>query len=55
MSNVLLACVAIFGAYVAPMYLVGHWHMSALAWAAASIAAIIVLKFTWYDYLPKSE
>lgn len=53
--NVLLACLAIFGAYVAPMYLVGHWHMSALAWAAASVAAMIVLKFTWYDHLPKAE
>ena len=53
--NVLLACLAIFGAYVSPMYLVGHWHASALAWAAASIAAMIVLKFTWYDHLPKAE
>lgn len=53
--NVVFACLAIFGAYVAPMYLVGHWHASALAWAAASIAAIIVLKFTWYDHLPKAE
>ena len=32
--NVTLACVAIFGAYVSPMYLVGHWHTSALVWAA---------------------
>jgi Na+/proline symporter len=53
--NVALACVAIFGAYVAPMYLVGHWHGNACAWALASIVAIIILKFTWYDHLPKAE
>ena len=53
--NVVLACLAIFGAYVAPMYLVGHWHWNALAWGTVSIAAMIVLKFTWYDHLPKAE
>lgn len=53
--NVGLACLAIFGAYVAPMYLVGHWHWKALCWAAVSVAAIIILKFTWYEYLPQSE
>lgn len=53
--NVTLACVAIFGAYVSPMYLVGHWHWSALAWATVSGVAMIVLKFTWYDYLPQPE
>jgi Na+/proline symporter len=53
--NVVLACLAIFGAYVAPMYLVGHWHWNALAWAAVSFAAMVVLKFTWYDHLPKAE
>lgn len=54
-ANVVLACLAIFGAYVAPMYLVGHWHTSALAWGLASVAAMAVLKFTWYDHLPKAE
>jgi solute:Na+ symporter, SSS family len=53
--NVVLACLAIFGAYVAPMYLVGHWHWNALAWGAVTIVAMIVLKFTWYDHLPKGE
>jgi solute:Na+ symporter, SSS family len=53
--NVVLACLAIFGAYVAPMYLVGHWHWNALAWASVAVVAMIVLKFTWYDHLPKSE
>lgn len=55
MLNVLLGCVAIFGAYVSPMYLVGHWHTSALIWAAISAAAMIALKFTWYDHLPPAE
>jgi solute:Na+ symporter, SSS family len=53
--NVVLACFAIFGAYVSPMYLVGHWHWQALAWGAVAVAATIVLKFTWYDHLPKAE
>jgi len=53
--NVTLACIAIFGAYVSPMYLVGHWHTSALIWAAVSAAAMIALKFTWYDHLPQPE
>lgn len=53
--NVTLACVAIFGAYVSPMYLVGHWHWNALAWAVVSAAAMIALKFTWYDHLPQPE
>lgn len=53
--NVALACLAIFGAYVAPMYLVGHWHAKALAWAGASLAAMVTLKFTWYDHLPQPE
>jgi hypothetical protein len=53
--NVTLACVAIFGAYVSPMYLVGHWHTSALIWAAVSAIAMIALKFTWYDHLPQPE
>lgn len=53
--NVVVACLAIFGAYMAPMYLVGHWHLSALAWAVVSIVAVMVLKFTWYDHLPAPE
>ncbi|QEG36394.1 sodium:solute symporter family transporter [Bythopirellula goksoeyrii] len=53
--NVGLASLAIFGAYVAPMYLVGHWHWQALCWAAVSVTAIIVLKYTWYEHLPLPE
>ena len=54
MLNLTLAGFAIFGAYVAPMYLVGHWHKNALAWCIVSVVAMVVLKFTWYDYLPKA-
>lgn len=53
--NVTLACVAIFGAYVSPMYLVGHWHTSALIWGGISVAAMVALKITWYDHLPQAE
>jgi solute:Na+ symporter, SSS family len=55
MVNLVLAAIAIFGVYVAPMYLVGHWHGSALAWFLVSAVAAVTLKFTWYDHLPKPE
>lgn len=50
--NVVLACVAILGAYLAPMYLVGHFHAQAGAWFAAAAAACAALYFTWYKTLP---
>ncbi len=53
--NVALACVAILGAYLAPMYLVGHWHLAAGLWLAAAAAACAVLYFTWYKNLPPAE
>ena len=53
--NVILGMIAIFCAYVAPMYLVSHYHGAALLCACLSIAAIIALKFTWYDQLPEVE
>jgi SSS family solute:Na+ symporter len=53
--NVALGLVATFCAYVAPMYLVSHYHLRATACASLSAAAIVVLKFTWYDQLPAPE
>ena len=50
--NVLIAMVAVSGLYLGPMYLVGHWYNIAAVWFAVSGAAMIVLKFTWYNYLP---
>jgi solute:Na+ symporter, SSS family len=55
MVNLLLAAIAIFGVYVAPMYLVGHWHGYALTWFLVALVAAVTLKFTWYDHLPKAE
>ena len=53
--NLLLASIAIFGAYLTPMYLVGHWHTYALAWFTVAVMASIALKFTWYDHLPQAD
>ena len=50
--NLLLACLVILGAYLAPMYLVGHWHGHALAWLVVALVAAVPLCFTWYRHLP---
>ncbi len=49
--NCLLGMVAVATLYLAPMYLVGHWYRAAGLCGAAGLAAIVVLKFTWYDKL----
>lgn len=51
--NVLLGMAAITGLYLAPMYLIGHWYGLAAAWFAIALPPLIILKFTWYDYLPE--
>ena len=50
--NVILASAAVIGAYLAPMYLVGHWYTQALAWGSVFAAAAVALYFTWYRNLP---
>jgi len=50
--NLVLASVVILGTYLAPMYLVGHWHLYAAACFAAAIGAAVPLYFTWYRNLP---
>jgi len=52
--NVVLAMVAISGMYLFAMYLVGHWYAYSLIWLGLAIAAVIALKYTWYQYLPAS-
>jgi len=51
--NVLLAMLAITGLYLFPMYLVGHWYLYSALWFALAIAAVLALKYTWYQFLPK--
>jgi len=51
--NVVLAGIVIFGAYVGPMYLVGHWHAAASGWLTTAAVAGILLYFTWYRHLPE--
>jgi len=53
--NLGLSSVVILGAYLSPMYLVGHWHAQALAWFAAAVAGAVILYFTWYRHLPIAE
>ena len=50
--NVALGAVAILGSYLAPMYLVGHWHVYALLCFGAAALAAVTLYFTWYRRLP---
>ncbi len=50
--NVILAMLAITGLYLFPMYLVGHWYLSSMLWLALAVAAIVVLRYTWYGSLP---
>ena len=53
--NTLLGAVAILAVYVCPMYLVGHWHVHAAAWAGVAAVALVALYFTWYRTLPAAE
>jgi Na+/proline symporter len=53
--NVLLSMLAITGLYLFPMYLVGHWYFYSAIWLVLAVAAIIILKYTWYNYLPESD
>jgi Na+/proline symporter len=53
--NVVLAGTVILGAYLAPMYLVGHWHARAAGWFALAAVAAVLLYFTWYRNLPAEE
>lgn len=50
--NVILGMIAIAGAYLFPMYLVGHWNTQAIFWFVLAAIAAIALKFTWYNHLP---
>lgn len=51
--NVALGMAAILGLYLFPMYLVGRWYSLALFWLGLALAAIVVLRFTWYPNLPR--
>jgi len=53
--NIILGMVAIAGLYLFPMYLVGHWYAKSGLWLALASAAIVTLRFTWYDSLPEQE
>jgi hypothetical protein len=50
--NTALGAVAILGVYLAPMYLVGHWHQEAALALGTAAAAVVLLYFTWYRTLP---
>ncbi len=49
--NVVLGMIAIAAGYLFPMYLVGHWYGRSLLCLGFSLAAVIVLKYTWYRHL----
>lgn len=52
--NVIVTMIAISGLYLFPMYLVGHWYFASAVWFGLAVAAIVTLKYTWYQYLPKA-
>jgi Na+/proline symporter len=51
--NIILAMLAITGLYLFPMYLVGHWYLKSMIWLGLAIAAIVALRYTWYNNLPE--
>ncbi|HIJ52194.1 MAG TPA: hypothetical protein HPP66_03450 [Planctomycetes bacterium] len=51
--NVVLAMLAITGLYLFPMYLVGHWYTASMFWLGLALAAIVALRYTWYNNLPE--
>jgi len=51
--NIVLAMLAITGLYLFPMYLVGHWYLSSMIWLGLALAAIVALRYTWYNNLPE--
>lgn len=53
--NVLLAMLAITGLYLFPMYLVGRWYLYSVIWFGLAIIAALVLKYTWYRFLPPPD
>ncbi|MFQ6035815.1 MAG: hypothetical protein ACE5NM_08215 [Sedimentisphaerales bacterium] len=53
--NIILAMFAISGLYLFPMYLVGHCYVNSMVWLGLAIAAIVVLKYTWYRNLPEPD
>ena len=53
--NVVLGSVVVLGAYLFPMYLVGHWHLRAMLCLGMALAAGAVLYFTWYRNLPEPK
>jgi Na+/proline symporter len=53
--NVVLGSVVVLGVYLAPMYLVGHWHGRAALCLGMAAAAAVALYFTWYRNLPEPK
>ncbi|MFC1726792.1 hypothetical protein ACFL4T_14310, partial [candidate division KSB1 bacterium] len=53
--NTVLGIIAIIGLYISPMYLVGHWHKTALLWFTTSLIAVVILYWTWYKPLSEEE
>ena len=52
-ANIILAMLAISGLYLFPMYLVGHRYLNSIIWLGLALAAIVALRYTWYNNLPE--
>jgi len=53
--NVILGMIAVMSLYLLPMYLVGHFYNQAFLCFCAAGISVLVLKFTWYDHLPRVD
>jgi Na+/proline symporter len=51
--NVLLGMTAIASLYLFPMYFVGHWYGPSFLCLGIGLAAVCILRFTWYLNLPE--
>ena len=51
--NVVVGMVAVSGLYLAPMYFVGHLYVYSAILTMVAVVSIVVLKYTWYENLPK--
>ena len=53
--NLVAGSAAIYGLYMMPIYLVGHWHLRAAACLTVVTGTSLLLYFTWYRRLPQER
>lgn len=51
--NTAVATVTLTALYLGPMYLIGHRHLAAAVCGGLVVVGVVVLRFTWYERLPR--